>query len=122
MLGPFEIARFNELALFFPEEVGFLQNLVSRVVDLLPVFRSGHCYYPEMKNSASIKSVLPAIAPDFTYQDLEIKEGGTASSLYHLSIENKGFLDDNLAINLLKYCELDTYAMVVIYQFLQKIY
>ena len=118
----FEIARFNELALFFPEEVGFLQNLVSRVVDLLPVFRSGHCYYPEMKNSASIKSVLPAIAPDFTYQDLEIKEGGTASSLYHLSIENKGFLDDNLAINLLKYCELDTYAMVVIYQFLQKIY
>ena len=118
----FEISRLRELVNFFPEDADFLQNLIQRVVDLLPIFQGGHCYYPEMKNSASIKSVLPAIAPDFTYQDLEIKEGGTASSLYHLSIENKGFLDDNLTINLLKYCELDTYAMVVIYQFLQKIF
>ncbi len=114
----FEVARLNELANMFPEDAPFLKNLVSRVVDLLPVFQGGFCYFPEMKNSASIKSVLPAVAPDFTYRNLVIQEGGTASSLYHQSILQQKFVEEDLAIHLLKYCELDTYAMVVIYQFL----
>ena len=114
----FEVARLNELANIFPEDAPFLKNLVSRVVDLLPVFQGGFCYFPEMKNSASIKSVLPAVAPDFTYRNLVIQEGGTASSLYHQSILQQKFVEEDLAIHLLKYCELDTYAMVVIYQFL----
>jgi hypothetical protein len=46
-----------------------------------------------------------------------IQEGGTASSLYHQSILQQKFVEEDLAIHLLKYCELDTYAMVVIYQF-----
>jgi hypothetical protein len=35
----FEVARLNELANMFPEDAPFLKNLVSRVVDLLPVFQ-----------------------------------------------------------------------------------
>ena len=80
----------------------------------------GNCYFPAMKNSASIKSVLPAIAPDFTYENLEIQDGGSASSLFHESIENGIFTDENLRENLLKYCERDTLAMVIIYQFLME--
>ena len=114
----FELGRLNDLAKFFPEIAVFLQNLVDRIVDLLPVFQSGYCYFPAMKNSASIKSVLPAIAPDFTYENLEIQDGGSASSLFHQSIENGNFTDENLRENLLKYCERDTMAMVIIYQFL----
>ena len=116
----FEVGRLNDLAKFFPEDVDFLHNLVDRVVDLLPVFQGGYCYFPAMKNSASIKSVLPAIAPDFTYDNLEIQDGGYASSLFHQSIENENFTDENLRENLLKYCERDTLAMVVIYQFLME--
>ena len=42
----FEIARLNELANMFPEDAPFLKNLVSRVVDLLPVFQGGFfCFY-----------------------------------------------------------------------------
>ena len=37
----FEVARLNELANMFPEDAPFLKNLVSRVVDLLPVFQGG---------------------------------------------------------------------------------
>ena len=60
---------------------------------------------PEMGNSASIKSVLPAIAPELSYGDLEISDGGNASSLFYASI-----LDDTqntleLRKNLLSYCE-----------------
>lgn len=116
----FEIGRLNDLIKIFPDDAPFLYNLVDRVVDLLPVFRGGHCYFPEMKNSASIKSVLPAIAPDFNYQNLEIQDGGTAGAIYLHAIENKGFIDDDVSGNLLKYCELDTYAMLVIYKFLMK--
>ena len=119
----FEIMVLNMLAEHCASDADFLHQLVSRVVDLLPVFRGGHCYFPVMKNSASIKYVLPAIAPEFTYQNLEIQEGGTASDLYLQSIENKGFVETTLSRNLLKYCERDTEAMVIIYQFLiNKIY
>lgn len=114
----FEKGRLNDLAKFFPEDAGFLHNLVDRIVDLLPVFQGGHCYFPAMKNSASIKSVLPAIAPEFTYDNLEIQNGGSASSLFHQSIEYGNFVDENLRKHLLKYCERDTLAMVIIYQFL----
>ena len=114
----FEVGRLNELAQFFPEEANYLHQLVDRIVDLLPVFQGGNCYFPAMTNSASIKSVLPAIAPDFTYENLEIQDGGSASSLFHESIENGIFTDENLRENLLKYCERDTLAMVIIYQFL----
>ncbi|MDN3606778.1 DUF2779 domain-containing protein [Kaistella yonginensis] len=116
----FEILRLKELAQRFPEDSDFLYSLVERVVDLLPVFQGGYCYFPAMKNSASIKAVLPAIAPDFTYENLEVQDGGAASSLFHQSIENGNFTDENLRENLLKYCERDTLAMVVIYQFLME--
>lgn len=115
----FEKLRLKELAERFPEDADFLYDLMERVVDLLPVFQGGFCYFPAMKNSASIKSVLPAIAPDFTYENLEIQDGGSASSLFHQSIENGNFINENLRENLLKYCERDTMAMVVIYQFLR---
>ena len=62
-----------------------------------------------------------AIAPEFTYENLEIQDGGSASSLFHQSIENGKFSEENLRENLLKYCERDTLAMVVIYQFLVEI-
>lgn len=116
----FEVGRLNDLAKFFPKDADFLHQLVGRIVDLLPVFQGGYCFFPAMKNSASIKSVLPAIAPDFTYENLEIQDGGSASSLFHESIENGNFTDENLRENLLKYCERDTLAMVIIYQFLMR--
>jgi hypothetical protein len=118
----FEITRLKELALAFPEEKEFLEDVISRFVDLLVPFRSAWYYLPEMGASASIKSVLPAIAPEFSYNDLEISNGGLASETF-LSMVTGEFNDDALQTreNLLKYCERDTEGMVIIYRHLKSI-
>ncbi len=115
----FEKSRLQELALFSPEDAPFLFGLVERLVDLYDIFRSRWFYRPQMGNSASIKSVLPAIAPEFSYSDLEISDGGSASSLFHESIMGDTKNTAALRTNLLKYCERDTYGMVVIYEYLK---
>ena len=72
-----------------------------------------------MGNSASIKFVLPAIAPEFSYKDLEISNGGLASNTF-LSMILNTFEGDEAAtrLNLLAYCERDTLGMVVIWKHL----
>lgn len=115
----FEVGRLRELAKDFPEDSEFLFALISRIVDLLVVFNKRWYYLPEMGNSASIKSVLPAIAPEFSYSDLEISDGGSASTLFHASILDDSQNIPELREDLLQYCERDTYGMVVIYQFLK---
>jgi hypothetical protein len=62
--------------------------------------------------------VLPAIIPTLSYKDLEIKEGGTASDSFLLSILDPENSTSELRNNLLKYCEMDTFAMVGIYNHL----
>lgn len=115
----FEVSRLRELAEAFPEDAEFLQGLIERIVDLYDVFRNRWFYHPAMKNSASIKSVLPALFPNFSYGDLNISDGMTASDSYLGAVQNCEALDLELKNNLLKYCELDTYAMVLIYGFLK---
>ena len=53
--------------------------------------------------------------PELSYNDLEIKEGGTASNTF-LSMVNETFEGDveDTRRQLLEYCKLDTYAMVKI--------
>ena len=120
--APFEISRIKELSIVFPEYKDFLDSLINRFIDLLIPFRNAWYYLPEMGGSASIKSVLPAIAPEFSYKDLEIGHGGLASEIYLSMI--KGTFSGNINAtrqNLLDYCERDTEGMVVIYRHLNKI-
>ena len=118
----FEISILKGLALSFPEEQEYIDNLILRFIDLLTPFKSGWYYKPEMGASASIKSVLPTIAPEFSYADLEIGNGGLASNTFHAMIENC-FTGDRLATTkqLLTYCERDTEGMVVIYRHLRNL-
>ncbi|MEI6090819.1 MAG: DUF2779 domain-containing protein [bacterium] len=113
----FEKGVLKNLAIAFPEDAAFLENLISRFVDLLVVFRNAWYYKPEMGRSASIKYVLPAIAPDFSYKDLEIGNGGDASNTF-LSMIDGTFTgnESETRDNLLRYCERDTEGMVVIWK------
>ena len=94
--------------------------IVERIVDLLPVARD--CFYdPCQQGSWSIKQVLPAIAPDLRYDELDgVQDGGMAMDAYLEAIQagtdlaRKKQIEDQLV----KYCELDTYAMVQIWRFL----
>lgn len=118
----FEINILKSLAVDFPGEANFLNGLIDRFVDLLVVFRSAWYYKPAMGGSASIKSVLPAIAPEFSYADLTINNGGDASNIF-LSMIKKSFVGDvdTTRKHLLKYCERDTFGMVILYNELMKV-
>lgn len=75
-----------------------------------------------MKGSYSIKAVLPALVPELSYQDLEIKEGGSASLVFTQLVLGEFDGDIEKTKNdLLEYCKLDTYAMVKILEKLNQV-
>ena len=116
----FEINRIKNMIKRFPREADFLRDLIDRFVDLMVLFRPQNIYYlPAMNGSYSIKEVLPAIAPEFSYSDLVINNGGDASSIFEAKCS--GVEDENwehTKTALLKYCERDSYGMVVIWNHL----
>jgi len=109
----------------------FIKDVNSRVYDLMDVFSKQYYVHKDFQGSTSIKYVLPVLAPNLSYKDLEIREGGTASQKWN--IMSTGINNDNLktrlpdaeraeiAHNLLKYCELDTYAMYAIWKHLVEV-
>lgn len=110
----FECSRIRELAGRFPLLAPALVEINERIVDLLPIARNRY-YHPSQHGSWSIKAVLPAICPDLSYDQLDgVQDGGMAVEAYkealapETSPERKGEIEKQLV----KYCELDTFAMV----------
>ena len=118
----FERGKLNDLIEVFPEYSNELRSIVNRLKDLMIPFQQKWYYTPEMKGSYSIKYVLPALVPELSYNNLEIKEGGTASNTF-LSMVNGSYKGDveETRRQLLEYCKLDTYAMVKILEKLLKV-
>lgn len=115
----FEKGRMQELANRYPDLAPQLEMLIDRVVDLLPLARD-YYYHPAMKGSWSIKAVLPTIAADLDYKQLdEVQDGGGAQMAY-LEMIDSGCTPERkakLERSLLEYCKLDTYAMVRLARF-----
>jgi hypothetical protein len=118
----FERSRLQELARAFPEESEFLNGLIERLVDLIIPFQQGWYYDPAMQGSASLKYVLPAMAPEFSYSDLEIRNGGVASDTFLRMVGNT-FEGDRVQTmeHLLQYCGRDTQGMVEVYKALLRV-
>ena len=114
----FEMARIRELANRLPELKLPLLAINKRIVDLLPIARQ-HYYHPSQRGSWSIKKVLPAVAPDLSYGELEgVQDGGMAMTAFLEAISTTDQIRKNqIEQQLIKYCELDTYAMVRLWQF-----
>ena len=70
----FEEGILRDLASAFPEYSDWIEQVCSRLVDLLAPFRNFDYYHPAQKGSASLKAVLPAITGR-GYEDLEINDG-----------------------------------------------
>jgi predicted RecB family nuclease len=100
-----------------------LQDLIDRLEDLLPIVRN-HVYHPDFHGSFSIKDVLPAVVPDLSYDAMEVAEGLTASVLLErLLLDPASGPEedrDRTRVSLLRYCELDTLAMVKLHERLLK--
>ena len=121
----FECGRLAELASYFPDLSEHLLKIRENIRDLLVPFRKGYYYNRAMGGSFSIKVVLPAIFPDdpsLDYHNLEgVHNGGEAMTIFP---KIKDLPPEEQAItrkNLLKYCELDTYATVKIWQELVRV-
>ncbi|HOX77175.1 MAG TPA: DUF2779 domain-containing protein [Bacteroidales bacterium] len=118
----FEASRLNEISATFPNFQFQISNLTSRIKDLMDIFQKRYYYVPEMKGSYSIKQVLPALAPQFSYEGLAIADGGSASHAFMaLHSEPNPEKIAETRNNLLEYCKLDTLAMVEILNVLQRI-
>ena len=117
----FEISRLQEAAKYYPAIQIWVDSVVSRIVDLLKPFRSQYCYHPQQHGSNSIKKVLPAWT-ELSYDGMDIADGMAAASEFARVTFGEGVIDDDrnkVRSGLLKYCELDTWAMVVL---LRKLY
>ncbi len=121
----FECSRIRELAVVFPDLSEHLLNIESNIKDLIDPFRNG-CYYNRaMGNSFSIKSVLPAIYPNdpsLDYHNLEgVHNGSEAMAIFPQIKDMPPEEQEAARRNLLKYCELDTYAMVKVWEELVRV-
>ena len=97
----------------------FFHDLNGRVVDLMIPFSEGMYVDKAFLGSASIKKVLPVLVPKLSYKELEVQEGKTAQRLWMDAVlAGKGTAEEKeeLFTHLLSYCELDTLAMVKIYE------
>ena len=110
----YEARMVKALRGLFPDLDEALLAIEARLVDLNPVV-AAYYYHPRMRGSWSIKALLPQIAPDLDYSELEeIQEGNAASSGYLEAIA--GDTSDGrrreISRQLRAYCRLDTEAMV----------
>jgi hypothetical protein len=120
----FERGCIEALAEALPDLAPPLRKLSGRMQDLLKIVRN-HVYHPEFAGSFRLKSVLPALVPGLNYEDLEIRDGDTASAaLEALLLEPQALREANpreLREALLRYCGRDTLGLVRLYQCLMNL-
>ncbi len=114
----FEMTMNKEMAKLHPEYAAFLEQLNERIYDLGDIVNLGYYLHPGFKGSWSIKHVLPVMVPYLSYNGMVIGKGDQASmAWWNMTF---GLADprekEQLTESLLRYCELDTLAMVEIYR------
>lgn len=114
----FENSRNRELANFLPSYKDFFLGIIARTYDLMDIVEGQHYVHPGFEGRASIKKVLPVLAPSLSYKTLEVQNGTDAIEAYRKI--TKGELTGEMAKEkerqMLEYCKLDTYAMYVIWK------
>ena len=121
----FECGRIRELASFYPDLSQHLLNIADHIVDLIGPFRAGDYYVPAMGGSFSIKSVLPALFPDepsLNYHNLDerCQNGGDAMTIFPRIKDMEPAEAAASREALLRYCKLDTWAMVKVWEKLKE--
>lgn len=115
----FEKGRIAELAEAFPDLAPRLMDIHDCMKDLMVPFQKGWLYLPAMGGSYSIKKVLPALFPDdpsLDYHALEdVHNGAEAMDAFRKLKDLPKEAEEHLRERLLRYCELDTFAMVKLF-------
>lgn len=119
----FEKGRNRELGKIHPDTKEFFADMNQRIFDLKVVFQKDYLH-PDFKGSASIKKVLPVLLPQLSYKSLDIQDGTMAMTEWERMVTGDLTPDEKQKTRegLLKYCELDTFAMVEIYRLLRSLF
>lgn len=116
----FEKMVIKKLSYLYPDLKDHLLNIYNNIKDLMIPFKNRYYYTKEMQGSFSIKYVLPALFPNdesLNYHNLEEIHNGSEAMNSFKELKNMSKEEQEITRkNLLKYCELDTYAMVKIYE------
>lgn len=110
----FERGVIARLAGNFSDLADALMAIHTRIVDLEPITRRNF-YAPSQHGSWSLKAVLPAICPELDYSELDgVQNGDHAQQAYIEAIDPDTVAQrrDEIRRQLLDYCELDTLALV----------
>ena len=121
----FEVSRTKEMASRYSDLSSHLLNIADNIKDLADIFSTQSYYNKDMGGSYSIKKVLPALFPNdssLDYHNLDQVHKGDEASEAFINLKDMNEKDRNiLRKNMLKYCELDTYAMVKIFEKLKEV-
>jgi hypothetical protein len=111
--SPFEKTRITALGEMFPDLRASLQAILHRLVDFERVIEQ-NVYHPEFHGRFSIKKVLPALVPELSYAELDVKDGDTAIARFARMAKDEMSAHEALVTRrqLLDYCKMDTFAMV----------
>ncbi len=117
----FEGGRLAELAVAFADLAPALLAIRARLLDVLPLARA-HYYHRDMRGSWSLKSVLPTLAPELSYENLAVADGGMAMEAFQemIGAQTAEVRRAQLRQALWQYCERDTWAMVKIAHYFQR--
>ncbi|MHB0961801.1 MAG: DUF2779 domain-containing protein [Gemmatimonadaceae bacterium] len=113
----FEKQQLGLLAKTFPALADQINAVIARLFDLEPVFKHGY-QHPEFLGRTSIKKVLPVMVRDLSYKSLVVNNGDDALGVFGLM--RVKVMDEEIVPakreQLLRYCELDTMAMVRLHE------
>lgn len=112
--GSYEQIRLRELADALSEWTSAIEALLALPwINLLQLLQK-HYYHHDFHGSWSLKSVLPVLVPEVSYNDLGIQEGTMASLAFLELVKQDTPIDrrEKLRGNLLAYCGLDTKGML----------
>ena len=136
----FERTQNNAIKRRYPQYTDLIDNMNNRLWDLMEIFQKNYYLHPDFRGSYSIKKVLPVLVPELTYKNMAISDGSMAMTKWVQMVYGGGItataysdteeyesepvdiaaieIDRNqketIKNDLLRYCELDTFAMVKI--------
>ena len=118
----FERRILEDLGSWFSQYGSRIENIIDNMRDLMAPFRNKDCYLWQMNGAYSIKTVLPTLVPELSYDEMEISDGGMAMNAYTMMCETEDPKElERIRKALLEYCSLDTLGMVRIVERLREI-
>jgi CRISPR/Cas system-associated exonuclease Cas4 (RecB family) len=118
----FESSCLDGLAEAVPRYKKQIRDIQRRLWDPLPVIRE-HVYDLAFRGSYSLKSVLPALVPEMSYEGMEVSEGSEAGLVWEKMLQSEAGSEERrrLRAALLAYCKQDTLGMVRLIDLLRSI-